>query len=108
MKKIFVTGNVGKDAEVRTGQSGDKFVTFSVGVSVGRDKTDWVEIVCNNKLADIAEQYVKKGTKLLIEGFPSVGAYVNKDNVAVGTLKINANNIEFIGNKQEVSENVFC
>jgi len=37
MKKIIVTGNVGRDPEVRADQSGNQFVTFSIGVSVGTD-----------------------------------------------------------------------
>jgi len=104
MKKIFVTGNVGKDPESRADQSGNQFVTFSIGVSVGTKqtpKTDWVEISCNGKLADVARNYVKKGSKLLVEGFPSVSAYVNRENKPVGTLRVYANNFEFIGSKRE-------
>lgn len=97
MKKIFVTGNVGKDPESRADQNGTQFVTFSLAISVGKDKTDWVEISCNNKLADIARNYIKKGSKILVDGFPSVGAYINKEGKAVGSLRVFANNIEFIG-----------
>jgi single-strand DNA-binding protein len=107
MKKIIVTGNVGRDPELRADQNGNQFATFSVGVSVGtkqNPKTDWVDITCNGKLADVARSYVKKGTKLLIEGFPSVNAYINKENKAVGTLRINANNFEFIGSRQDSTD----
>ena len=107
MKKIIVTGNVGKDPELRADQSGNQFATFSVGVSVGTKqapKTDWVDISCNGKLADVAKNYIKKGSKLLIEGYPSAGAYVNKENKAVATLKIFANNIEFLSKQEDGSE----
>lgn len=107
MKKIIVTGNVGRDPELRADQNGSQFATFSVGVSVGtkqNPKTDWVDISCNGKLADVARNYIKKGSKLLIEGFPSVNAYINKENKAVGTLRINASNFEFIGSRQESSD----
>ena len=76
-----MTGNVGRDPEVRADQNGNQFVTFSLAVSVGtkqNPKTDWIDITCNGKLADVAKNYVKKGTKLLIEGFPSVHAYMSK------------------------------
>ncbi len=104
MKKIIVTGNVGRDPEMRADQNGNQFATFSVGVSVGtkqNPKTDWVDVSCNGKLADVARNYIKKGAKLLIEGFPSVNAYINKENKAVGVIRINASNFEFIGSRQE-------
>ena len=104
MKKIIVTGNVGRDPEMRADQTGGQFATFSIGVSVGtkqNPKTDWVDISCNGKLADIARNYIKKGTKLLVEGFPSVGAYINKENKAVGTLRIYANNIELLSKRED-------
>ena len=60
MKKIIITGNVGRDPEVRSDQSGAQFVTFSVGVSVGtkqNPKTDWVDISCGGKLVDVAKKH---------------------------------------------------
>lgn len=99
MKKIIITGNVGRDPEMRADQSGGQFATFSVGVSVGNKqtpKTDWVDVTCNGKLADIARNYIKKGSKLLVEGFPSVNAYLNRENKPVGTLRVYASNIEFL------------
>ena len=107
MKKIIVTGNVGRDPEVRADQSGNQFVTFSLGVSVGtkqNPKTDWVDVSCNGKLAEVARNFVKKGSKLLVEGFPSVSAYINRENKAVGSLRINVNNFEFIGSKQDSTD----
>ncbi len=106
MKKIIITGNVGRDPELRADQNGNQFATFSVGVSVGtkqNPKTDWVEVTCNGKLFDVARNYVKKGSKLLIEGFPSVNAYINKDNKAIGTLRVNASNFEFLGRREDES-----
>lgn len=46
-------------------------------------------------------QYVKKGSKLLIEGTPSADAYVNKEGKPVATLKIFANNVEFLSSKED-------
>lgn len=102
MKKIFVTGNVGRDPEVRYAPSGESFVTFSLAVTTGpknNQKTDWLEIGCNGKTAEVVQQYVVKGTRLLIEGTPSANAYINKDGKPVATLRVSASNIEFIGAK---------
>lgn len=101
MKKMIVTGNVGRDPEMRADQTGNMFATFSIGVSVGtkqNPKTDWIDISCNDKLADLAKNYIKKGSKLLIEGFPTAHAYIDKENKAVGVMRLTARNIEFIGN----------
>jgi len=104
MKKVIITGNVGRDPERRADQSGNPFATFSVAVSVGSKqspKTDWVDVSCGGKLADIVCTYLKKGTKVLVSGFPSVNAYINKDNVAVGTLRVYADDVEFLSPRAE-------
>ena len=104
MKKIIVTGNVGKDPEVRTDQAGAQFVTFSIGVSVGtkqNPKTDWVDISCGGKLVDVARNYVKKGSKLLIEGFPGVNAYMTKENKPAATIRVFAHNMEFLSKRED-------
>lgn len=106
MKKIIITGNLGKDPEKRADQQGNAFATFSVGVAVGtkdKPKTDWVECTCNGKTADTVMQFLQKGSKVLVEGFPSVNAYMNKDNQAVGTLRVYVNNVEFLSPKNETN-----
>lgn len=106
MKKIIVTGNVGKDAESKTTREGNSFVTFSLGVSTGTrqaPQTDWVDVTCNDRLAQFASEYIKKGSKLLVEGFPSVSAYLNKDNKPVATLRIKANNIEILSRREDTT-----
>jgi single-strand DNA-binding protein len=107
MKKIIVTGNLGRDPERRSDQNGNAFATFSIAVSVGTKqtpKTDWVDISCGGKLVDVVCTYLKKGNKVLVAGFPTVNAYINKDNVAVGILRVYADDIEFLSPRAE-SEN---
>lgn len=103
MKKIIVTGNVGRDPETRYAPSGESFVTFSFAVTTGskaNQKTDWLEISCNGKTAEVVQNYVRKGTKLLVEGTPSANAYINKEGKPVATLRIAASSIEFIGSRE--------
>ena len=107
MKKIFVTGNVGRDPESRYAPSGESFVTFSLAVTTGpknNQKTDWLEISCNGKTAEVVQTYVRKGTKLLVEGTPSANAYINKEGKAVASLRVSASNIEFIGSRERSEE----
>ncbi len=107
MKKIFVTGNVGRDPELRYAPSGETFVTFSLAVTTGpkdNQKTDWLEISCNGRTAENVQKWVKKGSKLLIEGTPSANAYINKEGKAVASLRVSASNIEFIGSRERLEE----
>ena len=107
MKKMIVTGNVGRDPELRADSTGNQFVTFSIGVSVGtklNPKTDWVEISCGGRLVEVARNYIKKGSKLLIEGFPTANAYINRENKAVASLRVSANNIEFLSKREDNPE----
>ena len=102
MKKIIITGNLGRDPELRTSPKGEQFATFPIAVNVGtkqNPKTDWVDVSCNNKLAEVVCTYMKKGSKVLVSGFPSASAYINKENVPVGTLRVYADDVEFLSSK---------
>lgn len=103
MKKIIVTGNVGRDPESRYDASGAMFVTFSLAVNTGsktNQKTDWLEISCNGKTAELVQTYVRRGKKLLVEGTPAATAYINKEGNAVAVLRVYANNVEFLSNER--------
>ena len=101
MLKIDLIGNVGNSPVSRADQSGNSFVTFSVGITGGKDKkTTWAEISCNNKLAEVVSKYVTKGMKIYVSGFPSINTYTNKDGKVVGSLRVYANNIEFLSSNK--------
>ena len=99
MKKIFITGNVGKDAEIKANATtGELFATFSVGVSEGtkeNPKTDWVSV--STERVDFARKFLTKGRKVLIEGFPRATGYINKDGVVIASIRISSPYIELIG-----------
>jgi single-strand DNA-binding protein len=99
MKKLTITGNVGKDAEIKVNATtGELFATFSVGVSVGtkeQPKTDWIFV--NTKRVDFAREFIKKGRKVLVEGFPSATGYVNDNGVVIASIRLSAHIIELLG-----------
>lgn len=76
MNKAMVIGNLGNDPEIRYTQSGTPVATFSVATTEKwKDKdgqqqehTDWHRIVAWQKLAEICKEYLKKGSKVYIEG----------------------------------------
>ena len=104
MNKWIGLGNIGKDVDVRT--NGDSSVArFSLAVKrkfakEGENDTDWISIVCFGKLATFAENYLHKGSKIVVEGRISTGSYTNKEGIKVYTTDIIAENIEFAESKK--------
>ncbi len=78
VNKVIIVGNLGRDPEVRSFQNGGKVVNLNIATSeTWRDKasgerkerTEWHRVsILNEPLAKIAEQYLKKGSKVYIEG----------------------------------------
>jgi single-strand DNA-binding protein len=79
VNKIILVGNLGKDPEVHfTKEEGTKFISFSVATSESwkdkitgerKERTEWHRvIIMNEKLAEIAELYLRKGSKVYLEG----------------------------------------
>lgn len=78
LNKVMLIGNLGRDPEIRTMQSGSKMATFPLATSETwrdrntqerREKTEWHRVVVFNEgLVTVIERYVKKGSKLYIEG----------------------------------------
>ena len=78
VNKVILVGNVGKDPEIRTTQDGRKFANLRVATSESwrdkmtgerKDRTEWHSVVVfNDNIAKVVEQYVRKGSKLYIEG----------------------------------------
>lgn len=98
LNKVMLIGNLGRDPEVRRLGSGDPVVNFSIATSeTWRDKasgerkerTEWHNIVIfNENLAKVAEQYLKKGTKVYIEGQLQTREYQDKDGNQRKTTEI--------------------
>jgi len=111
MKRLTITGNLGRDPELRIDPNGNSFATFSVAVTVGskgNSRTDWIDVSCNGKLAEIATTYAKKGNKVLVDGFPSVNAYINADNVPVPIQRLYAHSLEILNKtERDTSQEVF-
>lgn len=89
VNKVILVGNLGKDPEVRRMTSGEPVVNLSVATSeTWRDKasgerkerTEWHRVVIfNENLAKVAEQYLKKGSKVYLEGQLATRKWTDKD-----------------------------
>lgn len=88
VNKVILVGNLGRDPESRTMQSGGKVVSFSIATSETwndrasgerKEKTQWHRIaIFNEKLGEIAEKYLKKGSKVYIEGVLETRKYTDQ------------------------------
>lgn len=113
VNKVILIGNVGKDPEVRyvdkdvavanfTLATTERGYTTASGQTVP-DKTEWHNIVAWRGLAKVAENYIRKGTSLYVEGKLRTRTWVDEKNGGITryTTEIFADNIELLGKKPE-------
>jgi single-strand DNA-binding protein len=87
VNKVFLLGNVGKDPDIRTTPGGTMVASFGLATSERQkdasgnwsDRTEWHNVVAFAKLAEIVKDYVKKGSKLFIEGRLNTRNWEDKD-----------------------------
>lgn len=108
LNKTQIIGNVGREVNFKYTQSGIPVADFSVAVTEkfgnkdGGEKqevTTWYRVTCWRNLAEIANQYVRKGNQVYVEGKTSVSAYLGKDGQPAATLELTADNFQLLGSK---------
>ena len=90
VNKVILIGNLGRDPEVRNAQDGSKIVNFTMATSESwrdkatgerKERTEWHRIVIfNERLADVAAQYLKKGMKIYLEGQLQTRKWTDKES----------------------------
>lgn len=106
--KCQLIGNLGKDPEVRTLGSGKKVCNFSVATSETykdkagqkQTKTEWHNIIVWEKLAEICEKYLKKGSKVFIEGKIAYTSY-EKDGITKYSTNIVCHELKMLDSAKE-------
>src|ERR1043165_8258383 len=98
VNKVILVGNLGKDPEVRRMTSGEPVVNLSVATSESwrdkasgerKERTEWHRVVIfNENLAKVAEQYLRKGSKVYLEGQLSTRKWTDKDGAEKYTTEI--------------------
>jgi single-strand DNA-binding protein len=98
VNKVILVGNLGKDPEVRHTQDGKSIVNLSIATSESwrdkssgerKEKTEWHRVVIfNEALAKVAEQYLKKGSSVYLEGQLQTRKWTNKDGVDQYTTEV--------------------
>jgi single-strand DNA-binding protein len=98
VNKVILVGNLGKDPEIRTLQSGTKVANLSVATSESwndrqsgerKERTEWHRVVIfNDRLADVAERFLRKGRKVYVEGALETRKYTDQSGQEKYTTEV--------------------
>lgn len=110
INKVILVGRLGKDPDIRTLENGVKKASFSLATSeIYKDKdgnriesTEWHNIICWRKLAEIAEKYLNKGKLIYLEGKLRTRSWEDNGQKRYAT-EIEANTFTMLGSKKEES-----
>ena len=111
MNKVFLLGNLGKDPELKYLPSGVAVCNFSIATTKSwkdtdgnvQEKTEWHNIVSFRKVAELCGEYLKKGSKVLVEGELQTRMW-EKDGVKHYTTEVVLNEVTFLdGGKKDSS-----
>lgn len=114
INKVILVGNVGIDPDVRYLPNGNAVTTLSVATSETwkdkttgekQDRTEWHRVVCFNRLGEIAGEYVRKGSKLYVEGSLRTRKWQDKEGHDKYTTEIIASDIQMLDSKGGGSSN---
>ena len=109
VNKVIVVGNLGRDPETRYMPSGDAMTNIAVATTdkwkdkaTGEQKeaTEWHRIAFFGKLAEIAGQYLKKGSQVYVEGKLRTRKWTDKDGIEKYSTEIIADSLQMLGSRQ--------
>lgn len=107
VNKWIGIGNLGRDPEVRYMPNGDPACNFSIACTdtwkdksgQKQERTEWVRITIFGKLADIAGQYLKKGSSVYLEGRLQTRKWVDKSEVEHSVTEVIADRMQMLGGR---------
>ena len=115
VNKVILIGNLGKDPEVRYLEGGTAVANFTLATSesfkdrnTGEKKsiTDWHNIFVWRGLAELVEKYLKKGSKIYVEGKLKTRSWKDQDGNTRYTTEIVADNLTMLGGRNEAKTEV--
>ncbi|MFI4918558.1 MAG: single-stranded DNA-binding protein [Legionellales bacterium] len=108
VNKVILVGNVGVEPEVRNMPNGNAVTNFSLATSETwkdkitgekQEKTEWHRVICFNRLGEIAGEYVRKGSKLYIEGSLRTRKWQDAQGQDKYTTEIIASDLQLLDSK---------
>lgn len=112
INKVILVGNVGKDPEVRHLDSETSVANFSLATSENYtnkngekvETTEWHNIVCWRRLATLAENYIRKGSQIYVEGRIRTRSFDGQDGTKKYITEIYADTVQLLGRKGESTQ----
>lgn len=113
INKVIVVGNLGRDPESRFMPSGEQVTNIAVATTdkwkdknsgEQKEATEWHRVSFFGKLAEIAGQYLKKGSQVYIEGRLRTRKYTDKDGIERYATEIIAETMQMLGSRQGAGE----
>ena len=108
VNKVILVGTLGCDPETRTFPNGGSLTQFSIATSESwtdkntgerKEHTEWHRIVASNRLGEIAQQYLKKGSKVYIEGKLKTRQWTDQNGQERYTTEISASELQMLDSK---------
>lgn len=112
VNKVILIGNLGRDPEIRSSQNGGKVATLNIATTEFRkdsktgtsaEHTEWHRISIFGKLADVAEQYLKKGSPVFIEGRIRTNKWTDKVGIERYGVEVICENLQLLGSRPQTS-----
>jgi single-strand DNA-binding protein len=107
VNKAILVGNLGKDPDLKYTQSGKAMVNFSLATTErwgGEDRTEWHNIVMFDRLAEIANEYLRKGRTVYIEGRIQTRSWEDQNGNKRYITEIVASSMQMLGTPRSESE----
>lgn len=110
VNKVILIGNIGKDPEIRAMASGKKVVNITLATSEGwkdknsgekQERTEWHNVVFYSPLAEIAGQYLRKGSSVFVEGRLQTRKWQDKEGQDRYTTEIVASEMKMLGKRED-------
>lgn len=110
INKVIIVGNLGNDPEIRTMPNGEAVANISVATSESwtdkntgerREVTEWHRIVLYRRLAEIAGQYLRKGSQVYVEGRLKTRKWQDNNGQDRYTTEIQGDNLQMLGGRQD-------
>ena len=109
VNKVIIVGNLGRDPEIRSFPSGDRVANVTIATTDKwkdkqsnemREATEWHRVVFNGRLAEIVEQYLRKGSQVYVEGSLRTRKWTDKEGQEKFTTEIRADQMQMLGSRQ--------
>lgn len=113
VNKVIIVGNIGKDPETRYAPNGDAICNITVATTDSwkdkqtgekKEQTEWHRVSFYGRLAEIAGQYLRKGSAVYVEGSLRTRKWQDKEGQDRYTTEIRADSMQMLGGKQDGGE----